>query len=84
MFDFNSMQYTDIFSAVKIKNFIRRILMFLYFCLKYRSWVHVGTASMFWCKNYNNRYTPPCVTQFYYIKVGYKGVFIARFPGEVL
>ena len=32
--------------------------------------------SMFWSKNKKNRYTP--ANPFYYIKVGFKGVFIAR------
>ena len=33
--------------------------------------------SMFWSKN-NKKYVYPCKPQFYYIKVGFKGVFIAR------
>ena len=39
--------------------------------------------SMFWSKNKKSRYTPAYL-QFYYIKVGFKGVFIARtcFPHE--
>ena len=35
--------------------------------------------SLFWSKNKKNRYTlvyPPCIPQFCYIKVGYKGVYI--------
>ena len=39
--------------------------------------------SMFWSKNKKNRYTP--AYQFYYIKVGFKGVYIARtcFPDDI-
>ena len=36
---------------------------FSYFCSKHRLWVHVITA---------------CIPQFFYIKVGFKGVYIAR------
>ena len=32
---------------------------------------------MFWSKNKKNRYTP-CIPQFCYIKVGFKGVYITR------
>ena len=41
--------------------------------------------SMFWSKNKKNRYTP-ATTIFFYIKVGFKGVFIARtcFPDDIL
>ena len=40
--------------------------------------------SMFWSKNKKNRYTLTCIPQFYYMKVGFKGVFITRtcFPGD--
>ena len=40
---------------------------------------------MFWSKNKKNRYTPS-KPQFYYIKVGFKGLFIARicFPDETM
>ena len=39
--------------------------------------------SMFWSKNKKNRYTPD-YPQFFYIKVGFKGVHIAQtcFPDE--
>ena len=33
--------------------------------------------SMFWNKN-KKKYVYPCISQFYYIKVGFMGVFIAR------
>ena len=33
---------------------------------------------MFWSKNKKNRYNDPCIPQFYYIKVGFKGVYITR------
>ena len=34
--------------------------------------------SMFWSKNKKNMYTPTYPTLFYYMKVGYKGVFMMR------
>ena len=34
------------FSAVKIKNSIGKILIFLIFCSKRRLWVHIRTASL--------------------------------------
>ena len=39
--------------------------------------------SMFWSKNKKNRYTPH-IPQFFYIKVGFKGVYISRtcFPDD--
>ena len=61
------MQYTKIFSAVKIVNFIRKMTFFL--CL---------------LQNIDCGYTLepprvyPCIPQFCYIKVGFKGIFIAR------
>ena len=33
---------------------------------------------MFWSKNKKNRYTPAYPSFFFYIKVGYAGVLIAR------
>ena len=33
--------------------------------------------SMFWSKTKNKRYVYPCILQFFYIKVGYKGVYIS-------
>ena len=40
--------------------------------------------SLFWSKIKENRYTP-ANSSFFYIKVGFKGVFIARtcFPDEI-
>ena len=40
--------------------------------------------SMFWSKN-KKKYVYPCILQFYYIKVGYEGVYIARtcFPDGI-
>ena len=38
---------------------------------------NVYPQSMFWSKKEKNRYTP-AYPQFYYIKVGFKGIFIAR------
>ena len=44
---------------------------------------NVYPQSMFWSKNKKNRYTP-AHPGFFYIKVGYKGVFISRtcFPDD--
>ena len=69
------MQYTEIFKVVKMIIFSRK---------KHRLWVHIRTASvsneypqcMFLSKNKNNRFTP--AYPFFYIKVGYKGVFISQ------
>ena len=60
-----------------MKNYI-----FLFFALKHRSWVLVRTASVsthdlcFRVKIRKKIY--PCTPQFYYIRVGCKGVFITR------
>ena len=71
----------------KNENFQIKILIFFsYFCSKHRLWVLVRTASpgeavltsthnlCFEQKLENNVY--PCKPQFYYIKVGFKGVNI--------
>ena len=51
------------------------------FSSKHRLWVLNRTnedpQAMFWAKNKKNRYVYPCIPQFYYVKVGYNGVFIA-------
>ena len=84
------MQYTENILVVKIKIFNgKENDIFLN-----RLWVQVRPASawqggsneypqsMFWSKNKKNR----CKPQFFYIKVGFKGVNIAQacFPDDVL
>ena len=51
----------------------KKIWYFSYFCSKHRLWVFFRTASVSRNKK-NNVY--PCKPQFYYIKVGFKGVKI--------
>ena len=56
-----SRQSVEIFSAVKIEKFVRKILIFLIYLLKT---LIVGTGynrypqSMFWIENKKNKYTP--------------------------
>ena len=76
------MQYTGFFSPVKIENFMRKILIFFLFLLKT---LIVGTR-----RGGSNEYPQsmlvyPCIPQFYCLKVGFEGVFIARtcFPDEL-
>ena len=84
-----------IFIAIKMKNFQQKNFdIFLIFAQNIycgytlepprRGGSNEYPQSMFWRKNKKNRYTYPCITQFYYIKVGYKGVFISRtcFPDD--
>ena len=63
------MQYTDFFSAVKIQNFIGKILMFFFIFAQNidrgytlepprRGGSNEYPQSMFWIKNKKNRYTP--------------------------
>ena len=58
------MQYTEIFPAVKIENFIRIVLIFLIFLFKSKIEGTLRTASneyqqsMFWVKNKKNMATP--------------------------
>ena len=63
-----SVQYTAIFHGCKNDNFQMKIFdSFSYFCSKHRLCV---------AKIRKNVY--PCKSQFYYIKVGCKGVFVTR------
>ena len=71
------MQYTDIFFRRKKKLTREQLIFFLIFaqnidCGQFTQY----RQSMFWSKNKKNRYTPanPSFT----IKVGFKGVYIAR------
>ena len=73
------MQYTKTFLALKFENFQLKIFdIFSYFCS------NEYPQSMFWSKNKKRVYH--CKPQFYYIKVGYKGVYITRtcFPDVLL
>ena len=87
-----SMQYELISKSGKNDIFRCKSVTFFLFLLKDRLWVLVRTASTrrfyneavltsthnlcFKVKNKKNEY--PCKPQFYYIKVGCKGVFISR------
>ena len=82
------MQYTEIFKVVKNgKNQQKSFVIFLIFAQNIdcgytlepprRGGSNEYPQSMFWSKNKKNRYTP-AYPQFYYIKVGYTGVFISR------
>ena len=78
------MIYSNFFRS-KIDNFQRKIFdIFLIFAQNIdcghtlepprRGGSNEYPQSMFWSKDKKNR----CIPQFYYIKVGFKGVFIAR------
>ena len=82
------MQYKEIFKVVKNENFpLKNFDIFLIFAQNIdcgymlepprRGCSNEYPQSMFWSKNKKNRYTL-ANPQFYYIKVGFKGVFIAR------
>ena len=49
--------------------------IFIFLVISRRGGSNVYPQSMFWSKNKKNRYTP-AYPSFYYIKVGYEGVFI--------
>ena len=82
------MQYTENFLVVKMKNFTG---FFLYIFLIFAQNIDCGYTlepprrggsneypqSMFWSKNKKNRYTPR-IPQYFYIKMGFKGVYISR------
>ena len=91
-----SLQYTEIFKVVKKEIFQQKFFdIFLIFAQNIdcgytlepprRGGSNEYPQSMFWSKNKKNRYAP-CIPQFFYIKVGFKGVFIARtcFPDDML
>ena len=73
-----SVQYTAIFHGCKNGNFhMKKCEIFLNFCSKHRSLVLTSTHDLcFRAIIRQNVY--PCKPQFYYIKVGCKGVFITR------
>ena len=74
------MIYSNFFRS-KIDNFQRKISDIFLIFAQNRGGSNEYPQSMFWSKDKKNR----CIPQFYYIKVGFKGVFIARtcFPDEV-
>ena len=90
------MQYTEIFSAVKMKNFIGKNDIFLIFAQN----IHCGYTlipplvgsskeypqCMIWNKNKKIRCTPANPSFIFYMNLGFKGIFTARtcFPGEVI
>ena len=66
------MQYIDFSSVIKIENF-QCILFYIF--LIFAQNIDCGyPQSMFLSKSKKNRYTPA----YYYIKVGFKGVFNTR------
>ena len=83
------MQYTEIFEVVKNENVQwKKIDIFLIFAqnidcgyseavLK-RGGSNEYPQSMFWSKIRKMDIRYPCIPQVYYIKVGYKGVYITR------
>ena len=82
------MQYTEKFYGCKNGNFnLKIMILFFIFAQNIdreytleppcRGGSNENLQPMFWTKNKKNRYTPS-IPQFYYIKEGLKGVFIAR------
>ena len=82
------------FSAVKPENFTRKKLIFLIFLLKtlivgtprqnrLAEAVLTSTHNLYFGAKIRKK-VYPCIPQFYYIKVGFKGVYISRtcFPDE--
>ena len=75
--------YRDFFSYFQLKIFV----IFLIFAQNIdcgytlepprRGGSNEYPQSMFWSKNKKNRYTPAYPSKFHYIKVGFRGVFIA-------
>ena len=64
------MQYTEIFNVLNNENFhLKFVHIFLIF----------APQSMFWSKNKKNRTGIPLQTPvFFYVKIGFKGVYISR------
>ena len=89
------MQYTKFFKVVKNENFQNKNFdIFLIFAQNIdcgytlepprRGGSNEYPQSMFWSKN-KKKWVYQCIPQFHYIKVGFKGVFVARtcFPDDV-
>ena len=81
-------QLSEICLALEIENFVGN---FFYIFLIFAQNIYCGyypcseyPQSMFCSKNKKNRYNP-CIPQLYFIKVGYKGVYISRtcFPDVI-
>ena len=72
------MQYIEIFLAVKIENFqLKNFDIFLIFAQNIAEAVLTSTHNL--CFGAKIRKMGiPCIPQFYYIKVGFKGVYITR------
>ena len=75
------MQYTEIFIAIINENFRQKKFdIFLIFAQNIdfgRGGSNEYPQSTFWSKN-KKKYVHPCIPQFCYIKVVYKGVYITR------
>ena len=65
----------NIKEVVKIENVhMKNMIYFSYFCTKHRLWLHVVNGyPQFMCCNKNEKKVYPCIPQFCYIKVGYRG-----------
>ena len=71
------MQYTEIFfSAVKIENLIRKLLLLFFFAQNIDCGYKLEPPRRGDSKEYQQSMF--CMSQFYYIKVGFKRVFVAR------
>ena len=68
-------KYTENFITKKMKIFRQKFLYASYFCPKRRGGFNEYPQSMFLSGNKKNN-VYPCKPQFYYIKVGFKGVKI--------
>ena len=64
------------FSPPKIKKNQKKLWYFSYFCSKHKLWVLVRTASNHVLSRNKKNNIYPCKPQFYYIKMGFKGVKI--------
>ena len=74
------MQYTAIFQGCKNYNFQMKKCSIFHILLKtLRGGSNEYPRSVFYCKNKKIMYTPdPCEPQFYFIKVGSKGLYFTQ------
>ena len=70
------MQYTAIFHGCKNDNFQMKSFIFFLIFTQNIDCGYTYPKSIFWSENKKKVY--PCKPQFYYIKVGCKGVFVTR------